>query len=261
MKIAVTSPIYLTNNFQLDLLDRMTMSLLSKQHSLIFIPVENYVHSHFRNMIYNTRSLDTIIVNGRLPQCVAKAWNDGISKARELNVDYVLVVNSDIVLRSDCIDNLVGFANRHNEGVMWTAGQFSNLPELETAVLNLDDNNSSPHPSMSAFLVKPNFHDIMGKFDENFIPAYFEDNDMHARIALSDQTALVYGGAIFFHYGSGIIRTDLGAKISVETANLGAYFVSKWGHGVVGEVTDMKQVYYKHPYNENDKPLSYWRGV
>ena len=110
-------------------------------------------------------------------------------------------------------------------------------------------------------MVKNDFFSNVGKFDENFSPSYCEDVDMFTRLVFAGKKAYKYGGARFFHYGSRTIKSDeaLLKNNSRTHSKCQLYFLEKWGHSMVEDVEQMREVYFKHPYNEADKPLSYWR--
>ena len=87
-------------------------------------------------------------------------------------------------------------------------------------------------------MVHRSFPEVFGRFDENFVPAYCEDCDCHARIALSGKKAYVYGGARFFHFGSQTMAADeqVRADLASRGGANGRYFIEKWGHGIINEV-------------------------
>lgn len=261
MKIGITAPVFINNAEHLRYLDLTTKSIISLEHDIVWIPVENYVNPEFRPLAYSFDHVpeDIVIIQGRQPQCAAKAWNEGIQKAGLEGCDYVLVINTDIVLKSNAVDRLVAFAQAHPEFVMWTAAEYSDLALLEESP---EDENFSEHPHFSCFLVKPDFFKHVGRFDENFIPAYVEDGDMHARLALGGFKAVIYGGARFYHFGSRVIKSDQNAwQSNTQTFPRNQqYFLDKWGHPPVNDVERMREVYYKHPYNESAKGLDYWRS-
>jgi len=260
MKIGVTSPIFLSNSTSKKLLDLTTKSLRSKDHDLFWLPCKNYVHQDYEPLNYSfTESvshIENLDVSGQ--QSVARAWNVGIDKASKSRLDYVLVINDDIVLKRDAIDCLASFAANHKEAVLWSAAECKDIDNLENWI---GKETFSEHPHFSCFMVKSDFFSHVGKFDENFVPAYFEDNDMHARLALAGKKALKYESALFYHFGSQTIRNDRKARERSQVAysKLKHYFSEKWGHPAVDDVETMREVYYKCPYNEQDKPLSYWR--
>lgn len=265
MKIGITTPVYVKNQLQYDFLIRSTRSLKSDIHELHYYPVENYIEQVFRAQGYGHLHLSVTgvtAITGRQPQSVAKGWNDGIRRAQQDGCAYVLSINEDVVLRADAIDNLVAFAERcrgvEDDIVMWTMGQYNDLANLDS--VELQPENYHEHPNFSAYMVRADFLDVMGNFDENFRPAYMEDNDMHARIAIARKKAVAYSRALFFHFGSRTISTD--HEIAVEVGQMSRqcseYFLRKWGHLIVHEPEDMRRVYYQHPYNNPDKTYRDW---
>lgn len=260
MRIAITAPVFIKNEEHIRYLNLTTKSIVSLDHDIVFIPVENFIEPGLLPLSYhfdhNPESIVPMKPEGQ--QSVSKAWNIGISKARELGCDYVLVINTDIVFKSNAIDRLVAFANTHQEAVMWTMAEYADLGLLEDAP---EDENYSEHPHFSCFMVRTDFFDNVGAFDENFIPAYCEDGDMHARLALANKKAFVYGGSRFYHFGSRTIKSDQEEwqKNTQSFPKNQQYFLDKWGHPPVGDVEKMREVYYKTPYNEPDKDLRYWR--
>lgn len=260
MRVGITAPVFITNPEHQKYLDLTTRSIVSADHDIVWIPVENFVQPSLLPLpyVFDHEPEEISIVKPEGQQSVSKAWNLGIEKAKELECDYVLVINTDIVFKSNAIDRLVVFAQEHSEAAMWTMAEYADLALIEEAN---EDENFSEHPHFSCFMVKADFFDNVGKFDENFVPAYCEDGDMHARLALADKKAYVYGGARFYHFGSRTIKSDTQAWMSnTQTFPKNQqYFLEKWGHPIVGDVDEMRRVYFKHPYNETDKPLSYWR--
>ncbi len=265
MKIAITIPVYLTNWNHQSFLNKATASIATS-HEYAFIPMLNHLAEQFRPYPWQFTQApnELLVLEGRQPQAVSKAWNDGIAKAIELGCEYILVLNEDIVLKQDAIDRLILFAQKHPEASLWSMGAYHDLFSLEQAPISDDwETNFSEHPNFSAFMVKADFPNRFGRFDENFIPGYFEDGDAAARIALANQKAYVYGGAWFYHFGSRTINSDEEFRATMPPLfqKNAAYFLQKWGHGVVNEPDQMRRLYFDHPYNEADKPLNYWRPL
>lgn len=265
MKIGITCPVYINNAQHLHYLDLTTRSIISKDHDLVFIPVDRVVNPEFYPIAYRfDHEPEKIVPREQPTNCVAQAWNTGISTARELGCDYVLVINTDIVFKSNAIDRLVTFAEAHPEAVMWTMSEYSDLAMLEECP---EDEGFNEHPGFSYFMVKTNFFDNVGTFDENFVPAYCEDGDMHARLALGGFKAYIYGGARVFHFGSATIKNDFELKRKNDQVTFPInqqYFLEKWGHPPVNEVDKMREVYYKTPYNIKGMSLkdfipNFWR--
>jgi GT2 family glycosyltransferase len=259
MKIGVTSPLYINNDNHLEFVHRTTKSIKSQQHQVVWLPVENFVAGHYRPLQYQfvQQPNETYIQEGGDPQGVAKGWNLGIKKGIEVGCDYVLVVNDDIVLKYNAIDRLVAFAEEHPDFVMWSMGQTDNLFNIDSCE---EDENWSEHPNFSAYMIRKDFFDQVGTFDETFTPAYYEDNDMHARIALANKIAVVYGGARFFHFGSRTVNAD--ALLKVEMPPMfrknAQHFVEKWGRSPAGEPAEMRGTYFPTPYNDPTKTIKDW---
>jgi len=111
-------------------------------------------------------------------------------------------------------------------------------------------------------MVTRTFPEVCDRFDENILPANYEDNDCVARLALANQTFYVYGGATFYHFGSRTINSDeeFRATMPPLCQQNASYFFQKWGHTVVNEPDQTRRRSFDHPYNEPDKPLGYWEG-
>ena len=260
MKIGVTAPIYISNP-ERRFLDLTTRSIISAEHEIVWMPCENYVHPVFTPLVYAFDHVpDEIrILHPIGKQSVSQAWNLGIEEGNTAGCDYILVINTDIIFKSNAIDRLVDFAVNHPEAVMWTGSECADLANLKSCPEN---ENYSENPHFSCFMVKNDFFGYVGKFDENFVPSYCEDVDMYTRLVLAGKKAYKYGAARFFHFGSRTIKSDkkLWKNNSRTHSQCQLYFLEKWGHLMVDDVERMRRVYYKHPYNEEDKPLSYWRN-
>jgi hypothetical protein len=106
----------------------------------------------------------------------------------------------------------------------------------------------------------------VGLVDENFMPAYFEDNDFHRRVTLAGletvhlhATAFEHNGRLVpavsaNHLGSQTIAAD--AEYAAHNGNTfnnwnAAHYTLKWGGGPGGEQ-------FVTPYNYADKDLRWW---
>ena len=94
--------------------------------------------------------------------CVASSWNYLMKRGNELGYKRVLILNDDIYLGKDRIE--IGAIIK----------QFI-FADLIKGTKNF-----------CAFILTVFAHQLYGKFDENFKPAYFEDNDYLYRLKLAD---------------------------------------------------------------------------
>lgn len=152
------------------------------------------------------------------PRVLRPGRNVGCSGAWNLLVDYartacdpeVIIANDDIVLAKHSLEQIVaGFSQ----------AQFV-----------------AAH-GFSLFGIRVELVDEIGGFDENFFPAYFEDNDYGYRMKLRGKSFhVVSGGAV--HTGSASLHCLSDAEqatfgVRFDTV-LRAYYRKKWG-GPPGE--------------------------
>lgn len=186
----------------------------------------------------------------------SKSCNVGIRDAFERGYDYVFVLNNDTLLHPDAIDNLVmRFLDEerrtqnpnHNLAMatcMDVTGECRGEPQ---AVLKLDVAEKiavpeTEHPCFSGFMINKMCWEKVGEFDENFKPAYYEDNDYHYRINLAGLKAIVLPTSMFYHYGSRTQLEAIGRPLATGTSNM-QYYIKKWG-GLPGREI------YKTPFNK-----------
>ena len=171
-----------------------------------------------------------IIDNWNENKGVSGGWNIGLKRARDLELSSCLVVNDDVIFSSGTIGKLWARSGNYD---LITA---SNDKPME----GVDDQSAD----FSCFMVNPmTFFDKFGTFDENFLPAYFEDNDMAYRIKVLGGRYGKHLNATIEHKGSVTQnwkgRPFVSSKM-FETNKI--YYATKWG-GTPG----LEQ--YKVPFN------------
>lgn len=201
-------------------------SVKSAEHEISFCGVVNYCNHH--EYIDYLESKGKVLTNHE--NNVSLAWNRSMDYLLDNGCDYVIVPNLDIVFKSNLVDNLVRYADSNKSDVLlWTALPWGELASLEEAI----ENDYAPEtPHFSCFMVDGRLRKIVGGFDENFVPAYNEDIDMHWRIVLAGYKAVGYEGARFFHYGSRTIKEDpvLLEENHITHDRNNKYFTRKWGY-------------------------------
>jgi GT2 family glycosyltransferase len=156
---------------------------------------------------------------------VSGGWNDGIRRAIDAGCDHALVCNDDITLFPGTIAKL-------RESVQ----EYDMVTAINTRDGGQTDEPQFPEgPDFSCFMIKPaEFVEKFGWFDEEFFPAYFEDNDMHYRIRVAGGVAVCRTDAKMHHAGS--VTQNWGGSPKVTSRMFEdnrAYYASKWG-GVPG---------------------------
>lgn len=199
-----------------------------------------------------------IIPNWKYKWCLSKAWNEGIMRALAKGYDHFLVINDDILMSPYSIDQMALELERNDGCVMVTPtnvrGSIS-IDEFENISVNFfpPEDYLHPSPDFSCFLINEETWVNIGMFDENFKPAYFEDNDYHRRILLADKKALRATNIPFYHYGSQTQNKDVfnPAVPSILFELNRAYYFRKWGGFPGGET-------YSYPYNDSNIPINLW---
>jgi GT2 family glycosyltransferase len=214
---------------------------------------------------YKDKQNDKFYVHRYSPKVsLSEAWNRGIKEAMtDEECKWMFIINNDVLFHKQTIDNLID-AKLHTNYSMVTCNNVfykyteSNFKEME---INEDKgeelkpitNWREEGPDFSAFLIdRLTIYDI-GWFDENYMPAYYEDNDYHTRILKAGKHAKRIARAPFFHYGS------VTAKSTGTSSGYSQFkYQEKWGE-MPEKIMDGKG--YQTPYNLPDKDWRYWKGV
>jgi len=256
MKLLIAIPVYISDALHLEFTEKTVRSIkTSHEHEVLLIV--NYCDPRFSGILKDLAPLAYNKENN-----VSSAWNYGMDEGKRRSVDYVLIPNNDVVFHSKCIDNLVTFAEEQRDLVIWSASEYADLRTLESAKpqKGFDD-----HPHFSCFMMKPQLQFALeqkehgtkepkpGYFDENFKPAYMEDNDMHNRILRAGWSTGKTLSALFYHFGSRTIKVD--EKLYTDNKNThrmcAEYFIKKWGfnaNGVAVNNDDPVRFKYKGPF-------------
>lgn len=193
---------------------------------------------------------------------LAKAWNDGAKRAFAEGCDYAVVCNDDILFSPDTIDGMIEqyeLLRESDNVIMVTPNnirlQLNSPYDILTYQRPSDTFTYSEHPNFSCFLIKPEFFDLVGTFDENFNPAWYEDNDMHRRAQLLGYKLIMSTAAPQVHYGgvstSMITNPDSGASQ--------AYYIRKWGGIPATHPLEAVKEHFLTPYNDPALTPKDWR--
>jgi len=194
--------------------------------------------------------------NHQIP--LAAAWNKGAQQAFEEHCDFALVCNDDILFSPECIDVLVDEYNRlEKEKVIMVTptnilGQVPNKYDILTYERPADQEITiADHPNFSCFLINPDYFKEIGTFDENFVPAWYEDNSSHRSAKLLGYREITTTAAHMVHIGH-VTSTRMESPDSGPSQ---AYYIKKWGGIPESHPTQAQKEYFEHPYNNlNLKP-------
>lgn len=154
------------------------------------------------NTAFVLKDLDNShVVVYRSPQSgVSGAWNFGLSCIfGNEKAEKVLVVNQDIILRPDTYRIL------DEQNLPFVSAVSRGSSELTTELAVWANAPIRPHPDFSCFLIRKDCYQRVGPFDEQFYPAWFEDNDYHIRAARAG-IELVCIDLPFYHYAAATMK-------------------------------------------------------
>lgn len=135
---------------------------------------------------------------------VAVGWNQLIKMALEWGATKIIICNNDIAFGPDTIDGLVEAYDKLRsqipETVMVTAANRTKSPAQLASIKQEWKYNE--HPDFSCYMITPETIDRIGLFAEDYMPAFFEDNDMHWRILMMGYKAFSTDWAPYSHIAS-----------------------------------------------------------
>lgn len=177
-----------------------------------FIIVDNGALGKAGEVIYNARlkhPTNIQVIDAEENLGCSVTWNMFMRD----NEEYVIIANDDVAVHKDTILALVGAATQNPDKPMFTGSGHSGN-------------------SFSLFLLRKWAWELLGEFDENFKPAYFEDNDWHYRLKLQGLDFISLEDATFEHVGSGTIKAMTPTQLEVHHRKFARnqdYYIQKWG--------------------------------
>jgi GT2 family glycosyltransferase len=151
---------------------------------------------------------------------VSRSWNDGILTAYAEGADVVVVANDDVLPAAGDLDRVADKAVRCGDRyIVSCAGPHERLGRC------------LPSHGYSFFAVNPIAIETIGCFDENFFPAYCEDQDYARRAALAGLSEENCADTTVLHGGSSAILAsqELALQNRITQRNNIAYYMRKWG--------------------------------
>lgn len=191
--------------------------------------VNNSINEHFVNQI-NALAVKYNVTVVQQPKNigVAAAWNVLMRAMDRCGYLKLLISNSDVT---------------------YPAGVLKQAFETD---LEDDGSITCVDRSFCSFIVTPQTIEAIGYFDENFYPAYFEDNDFGHRIKLAGKRIQKLG-LKFEHRDSTTIKNDriFAVGNSVTFPMNQAYYQRKWGGGPGREKS-------KNPFGNPENDIKHW---
>ena len=196
---------------------------------------------------YDEQFSNFVYIRNTERRSVSASWNQGVKYAISGGATHVVVINNDTLLHSRAIQSLVELLeNSEGFGVITGRDIGRIIPPSGLEEVELVD-GVDEQPDFAFFLITKENYEKIGDFDEEFAPAYFEDNSYAYKTKLA---GLKYGSlmsAPFYHFGSRTQNTALGnGQIvcpSPQFENNRKLYIDMWG-GNPGEET------YKTKFNK-----------
>ena len=200
---------------------------------------------------------------------LSEAWNRGIQESlKDPECQYIFAPNNDVLFHKTTIDNLMWGIDKLGHAMV--TGE-NIQPKMTLEEMNARESwgswehDSKPvnswleeGPDFSCWMIKRDFVKKHGWFDENYKPAYCEDQDMHIRIRLAGNHAKRLTIAPYYHIASQTVAKNANIRAEVHEGhqkNIG-YYREKWG-GEHGEL--LKGNGFKTPFNQG-KSFKWWEG-
>jgi GT2 family glycosyltransferase len=231
---------------------KKTINSIKTKHDYEIIFIDNGSTDGTKDWL-NSRP-DIIAYKNPLISSLAGLWNLGIKRAINDGCSLFLVLNNDIILAKNTIDNMVKKIET-GKYIMVTGvndQSVENPDDMMDVEKEYDENEpDNEHPDFSCYMINKAFIEKVGLFDENYRVAYFEDNDTHAKIALSGEKAVSTVSATYYHFCSktSLNNPHLSEIIGNAFKQNKEYFKEKWGIYPLGDVPNMREQYYKTPFN------------
>lgn len=201
---------------------QMARSMLSS------LPEGIYKHA-LVNKIKDTSTLDPFdSVEYNDENCLAKAWNKGLTYLFNKGYKRVLVTGMDQIVDDKLVEDLYRFVNTYPEAGFWSATASNDLVNRKDKLASTPVEHGDS--SFSCFIIdKETFGNL--QFDENFTPAYFEDNDYLEQLRLAKYTPLRAININYFHVVQGTIKygTEIQKEYPIFMQKNLDYFKKKWG--------------------------------
>lgn len=164
---------------------------------------------------------------------VSKSWNWFLENIK----GDILIVNDDIEFSQDALRSFIEMKNNHNDP--------------NTVIYTLVIEEVEPkYPNFSLFMLNTDIKTKVGFFDENFSPAYFEDNDYIYRTKLLGYNIKMFSVSNYYTHGHSATLKRLKEQGLHESYEYWfnrnkQYYISKWG----GEPYNEKYII---PFNKGE---------
>lgn len=158
--------------------------------------------------IFETQKNNVRVVYNSENYGYSKGCNQGAEIAQN---EYIAFLNNDILLSRGWSDNIFGVFEKESDAGLVSASQIEGneykewmYPKIMKKMLGKRscDYKVAIKPCFSCIITKKAIFNKIGGFDENFIPAYFEDDDLSWRYIFAGYKNFISQKSYIYHKGS-----------------------------------------------------------
>lgn len=212
-------------------------SIMSKHHLkyYVFHHGNEDVGNEVKN-IFSKHNSEVFLSCGN--RGLAKSWNEGIYLSKKEDNDITLVINDDIEFYHECFDSWVSFIIEHPEAALVFC--YGDETQSDSSII-------SRSQDFACFAFGNDAYYKVGKFDEIFVPAYFEDFDYMSRCSRVGVSTICDPSVRCRHERSHTVRScpEIAKNNTVFFSENKTRFINKWGWH---EPNSEKM--YIYPYND-----------
>lgn len=169
---------------------------------------------------------------------VSRSWNLGVKTLLRENHDFLIILSASLVF-TDGMESL-----------------------MEALRRNYDQNGMMTQEGWHCIAIHRRVFDLIGNFDTNFYPGYFEDSDFIRRMELAkihEPTGkITFPGHEIQAKPAEVAHSMKRAKIQVNMQACADYFIKKWGDYPRYTSQEDRDALYKHPFNNPEFDLKYY---
>jgi len=167
--------------------------------------------------------------------------------------DYIIIANDDTLFAPWSIDAWVSAMSKESDNIVLTAPlHVGDTFDEPFEIVFSDEDTEYKYVEKELFsmvMVRADFWEKCGWFDENFDPCWWEDNDMHYRITLLGFNIKKYE-IPYIHLGN---QTTKKLTKPINSIKSGEYYLKKWGSQNRNLIER-----YKTPYNDSTLTPKDW---
>lgn len=237
------------------LTEEVVQSALASKHEVELTIFTHSQDERIAELVGKLEGGQVSIKDYRSNRGVSKTWNEAIVNGED--ADVTIIFNDDIIFSAGDVDTMADASVRNPDSFIITCAGWH---EVHQARLELH--------GLSCFAMQKATTNIVGYFDQNFWPAYFEDNDLWRRCSLAGMTHTNCANTNVTHKGSYAIRND--PKLQRQNHRTfrqnERYYFRKWGGSPREEVFEtpfnspefdlsIPKERIEFPYGNHDRPM------